>query len=100
MGMSEINRKSDIGPTTLTRFGSSATSFAVTHNPVIEGLKVRLAAMLTRLKLTAVRDRLNGFVDEAGRQKLSPVARARIARKPLTRFSAMEGALLGVLVFG
>jgi len=31
----------------------------------------RLSDMLTRLKLTAVRDQLDGLLDEAGRQELS-----------------------------
>jgi hypothetical protein len=32
----------------------------------------RLTAMLTRLKLTAIRDQLDGLLDEAGRGELTP----------------------------
>ena len=45
----------------------------------------RLSEMLTRLKLTGIRDQLDGLLDEAGRQELSlreTLVRCASARLP------------------
>ena len=57
-----------------------------------EAVPDRLNDMLTRLKLTAIRDQLDGLLDEAGRQELSLretlvlLCERQITRKDARRF--------------